>query len=128
MGSMGYTEFDIDGDVLVESADTCAIVWWATVAKSAAWLAVWSRVLSFALLYNGGVGLNENYEVDPSIAIYSRDGFISALHPNVHFDQKVSEEIELLVRSTTIVQLAIVRYVYIIVLQPLMQSMSENNE
>jgi hypothetical protein len=80
------------------------------------------------MLYIGGVGLNEKYEVDAAIAIFSHDGFISARHQNVRLDQKVSEAFEFLVRSTTIVQLAIVRYVYIIVLQPLMQCMSENNE
>jgi hypothetical protein len=57
---MGYMGLDIDEDFLVESAATCAIVRWATVAKSAAWLAVWRRIIAFAMLYIGGLGLNEN--------------------------------------------------------------------
>jgi hypothetical protein len=89
---------------------------------------VWRRVIAFAMLYIGGLGLNEKYEVDEAIAIFSHDGLISARHQNVRLDKKVSEAFEFLVRSTTIVQLAIVRYVYIIVLQPLMQCMSKNNE
>ena len=45
---MGYIDLDIDEDFLVESAATCAIVRWATVAKSAAWLAVMIRIIAFA--------------------------------------------------------------------------------
>ena len=128
MGEIGYADFDLDENFLVESAATCAIVRWATVAKSAAWLAVWCRVIAFGMLYIGGVGLTEQCEVNAAIAIFSHKGFISALHQGVRLDKKLSEAFEFLVRSTTIAQLAIVRYVYILVIQPLMQCMSENNE
>ncbi len=86
---MGYIDLDIDDDFLVELAATCAIVQWATVAKSAAWLAVMRRVIAFAMLYIGGLGLNEKYKVDETIAMFSHDGFPSARHQNVRLEKKI---------------------------------------
>ncbi len=45
---------DVDEDFSPESADTCAIVRWATVDKSG--LAGWRRALAFGLLFIGGLG------------------------------------------------------------------------
>ena len=119
---------DIDEDFSAETADTCAIVRWATVAKSATWLMGWRRAVAFGLLRIAGLGLTESDEVMAAIAVFSHEGFVSEKHQNVHFEPKVSEAFEFLVRSTTITQLTIVRFVYTVVLQPLMQCMSENNE
>jgi hypothetical protein len=119
----------IDGaDFSAESADTCAIVRWATVCKSAAWLCVWRRAVAFGLLRIGGIGLNDQVELDAVISIFSHDGFVSSKHQGVFLENKVAEPFLFLVRSTTISQLAIVRCVYVLVVQPLMMCMSENNE
>ena len=119
---------DIDEDFSAETADTCAIVRWATVAKSATWLMRWRRAVAFGLLRVSGLGLTENDEIVAAIAVFSHEGFVSEMHQNVQLEPKVSEAFEFLVRSTTITQLTIVRFVYTVVLQPLMQCMSENNE
>ena len=119
----------IDGaDFSAESAETCAIVRWATVCKSAAWLCVWRRAVAFGLLRIGGIGLNDSVELDAVISIFSHDGFVSSKHPDLFLENKVSGPFLFLVHPATISQLAIVRCVYILVVQPLMMCMSENNE
>ena len=119
---------DLDKDFSAESAHTCAIVRWATVAKSATWLLGCRRAVSFGLLYIAGLGLTTEDEIKAAVAIFSHEGFVSEQHQSVRLEPKVSEAFEFLVRSTTITQLAIVRFVHNMVLQPLMQCMSENNE
>jgi hypothetical protein len=120
---------DVDEEEFsAESAHTCAIVRWATVGKSATWLIGWRRAVSFGLLQIGGLGLTVEDEINAAVAIFSHQGFVSAQHQHVRLEAKVAEAFEFLVRSTTITQLAIVRFVHIIVLQPLMQCMGENNE
>ena len=78
MGFTGDIEFS------AESADTCAIVRWATVAKSATWLLVWRRAVAFGLMRIGGIGLDEDDEVKAAVSIFSTKGFVSGDHDKLY--------------------------------------------
>ena len=88
---------DLDKDFSAESAHTCAIVRWATVAKSATWLLGCRRAVSFGLLYIAGLGLTTEDEIKAAVAIFSHEGFVSEQHQSVRLEPKVSEAFEFLV-------------------------------
>jgi hypothetical protein len=105
---------------------TCIDIRWGTVANSASDLLLHSRLYAFGMIKRFSKG-NTDAQVAAAASVFSKKGFVSSDFPHVQIDKQVQRAFGTVTKVTELAQLAIVDFLNVVCIQPLLKGISSDN-
>ena len=120
-------EVEYDPEKGVKEPKACIEIRWGTVANAASHLLSHRRLYLFGMIRRFSKCLDEPH-VAAAVSVFSEKGFVSKDFPNVCIEPQVQRAFGLLSKIPELVQLAIVDFVNIVCIQPMLNGASSDND
>ena len=111
----------------ISEPSTCIDIRWGTVANSASDLLRHHRVYAFGMIKRFSKGITDA-KVAAAAAVFSETGFVSGDFGNVQIDKQVQRAFGTVTKITELAQLAIVDFVNVLCIRPMMKGISSDND
>ena len=120
-------EVDYDPVQGIREPKTCIEIRWGTVANAASHLLSHRRLYLFGMIRRFSKCIDDPH-VAASVSVFSDKGFVSDEYGNVNIDDQVQRAFGLLSKVPELAQLAIVNFVNIVCIQPMLNGASSDND